>query len=62
MASSAVPVLFPHQTFNNITHVDGGLIDNMDLGKAIEMCLKIVEKEENIIIDLVMPFSKKYHP
>ncbi len=36
MASSAIPVLFPSQTFDNITHIDGGVLDNLDIGSAIE--------------------------
>lgn len=62
MASSAVPIVFPTQTFDNVTHMDGGLVDDLDLGSPLKRCYDIVDKDEDIIVDIIMPDSQHYTP
>lgn len=53
-ASSSMPFAFPHTNYDGHTFVDGGSVWNIDLSGAVERCHEIVDKDEDIIIDVVM--------
>lgn len=35
--------------------IDGGVLLNVDVGSAIDRCLEIVDDEEDIIMDVILP-------
>ena len=37
--------------------VDGGLFTNVDLGDAVQRCRELVDREEDIIVDMVLIFD-----
>lgn len=55
MCSSAFPGFLPHQQVNGQTYFDGGVLRNTDIGGAIEACRQIVDNDEDIIVDVIMP-------
>ncbi|CAI2373056.1 unnamed protein product [Moneuplotes crassus] len=53
-ASSAIPGIFPAVDFMNMTLVDGGVENYLDVGGAIDRCKEIANKDEEITIDIIM--------
>jgi len=41
-----------------MTLVDGGLFTNLDLGEAVIRCREEVEKDEDIIVDIILLMNK----
>lgn len=53
MGSSAMATYFPYQVIQDATHIDGGVLVNLDVGDAVKRCMDIVDKEEDIVIDII---------
>lgn len=53
-ASSSVPFIFAPTQFEGHTLIDGGVIWNININRAIERCLEIVEDEAHIIMDITI--------
>lgn len=54
MASSAIPVVFPDQTFNGDTYVDGGVIMDVNVIAGIKRCLEITQNPKDVVVDVVL--------
>lgn len=53
MCSAAPPLFFPPQNFQKSIWADGGCVINLDVFSAIERCMEVVPKEEQIIVDMI---------
>lgn len=53
-AAIAVPGLFPPVIEGNSTYVDGSMLISVDVQGAIEKCREMVNKDEDIILDVIM--------
>jgi len=53
-ASSSIPAVFPHISRGEYELVDGGVIWNIDIPSAIRRCREIVDKDEDIIVDMIL--------
>lgn len=49
--------MFSPTLIEGMTLVDGGVFTNLDLGEAIVRCREEVEKDEDIIVDIVLCFD-----
>ena len=54
LASSSVPFVFPHQIINGRTMMDGGTVWNTNLGSAVDRCREIVDRDEDIVMDVII--------
>ena len=55
MASSAIPVVFPTQSFNGDTFVDGGVIQDVNVIDGIVRCLEMTNNDPTkIVVDVVL--------
>jgi len=54
VASSSVPFVFPHQIINGRTMMDGGTVWNTNLGSAVDRCREMVDKDEDIVMDVII--------
>ena len=54
LASASIPAFFPPVNIDGMTLVDGGVFTNLDLGEAIVRCREEVEKDEDIIVDIIL--------
>lgn len=52
MCSSAIPVAFPMQHFQNTYWMDGAVTYHMDVTTGVQKCLEVTE-EKNIVIDMI---------
>lgn len=57
-SSGSVPGFFSPTLINGMTLVDGGVFTNLDLGEAIVRCREEVERDEDIIVDIVLCFDQ----
>ena len=53
VSSSSIPFIFPPHQWHKGTFMDGGTVWNVNLDSAIEQCLKVVDKQEKITVDVV---------
>lgn len=53
-SSGAVPVVFPYVNFRNYTFMDGGVINCLNIGAAINACRDLVESDKDIYVDVVL--------
>jgi len=53
-SSSAVPVIFPYVNYLNYTFMDGGVINCLNLGAAINACREIADSDKEIYVDVVL--------
>lgn len=53
-ASASMPGIFPAVEFQNMTLVDGGVDNYLDVGGAIDRCKEIADSDEEITIDVIM--------
>jgi hypothetical protein len=53
-ASSAVPVVFPYVNFRNYTFMDGGVINCLDIGSAVNACRAIADSDKDIYVDIIL--------
>ncbi len=53
-ASSAIPGIFPAVDFMDMTLVDGGVENFLDVGGAINRCKETADNDEEITIDIIM--------
>lgn len=53
-SSSAVPVVFPYVNYKNYTFMDGGVINCLNLGAAINACRDRVDSDKDIYVDVVL--------
>ena len=58
VGSASIPGLFPATHLDQYALVDGGVFTNMDVGEAIARCKEIVDKDEDIIVDMVLLLSE----
>lgn len=54
LASASVPFVFPMTEVNGRKLMDGGTVWNTNMESAVERCMEIVDKEEDIIMDVVI--------
>jgi predicted acylesterase/phospholipase RssA len=54
LASASVPFVFPHQLIQGRTMMDGGTVWNTNLASAVERCREMVDKDEDIIMDVII--------
>ena len=54
LASAALPALFPYIKINEDVFVDGGVLLGLDVDGAVERCHEIVEKDSDIIVDILL--------
>ena len=54
IASASIPFAFPHVVRGDRVLIDGGSIWNLDISSAVRRCREIVDKDEDIIIDLYL--------
>lgn len=52
--SSAIPGIFPAVDFMNMTLVDGGVENYLDVAGAVDRCMEIADTDEEITIDVIM--------
>lgn len=57
-SSASIPGAFSPTYINGMTLVDGGVFTNLDLGEAIVRCREEVDKDEDIIVDIVLCFDQ----
>lgn len=53
VASSSIPLVFPSVTIGDDVYVDGGGLWNVDIPSAVRRCKDIVDKDEDITIDII---------
>ena len=53
ISSGSPPPFFPHQQFMGSVYADGGCIVNLDYFAAVERCREVVDKDSDIIVDLI---------
>ena len=54
VASSSVPFVFPNRHIEGRILMDGGTVWNSNLESAIERCREIVDRDEDIIMDVII--------
>ena len=54
LASSSVPFVFPNQHIDGRILMDGGTVWNSNLMGAVERCREIVDRDEDIIMDVII--------
>ena len=54
LASSSVPFVFPNQHIDGRILMDGGTVWNSNLEGAVERCREIVNRDEDIIMDVII--------
>ena len=54
VASSSVPFVFPNQHIEGRVLMDGGTVWNTNLESAVERCREIVDRDEDIIMDVII--------
>eukprot|EP00010_Vexillifera_abyssalis_P003676 CAMPEP_0201552708 /NCGR_PEP_ID=MMETSP0173_2-20130828/16965_1 /ASSEMBLY_ACC=CAM_ASM_000268 /TAXON_ID=218659 /ORGANISM="Vexillifera sp., Strain DIVA3 564/2" /LENGTH=312 /DNA_ID=CAMNT_0047963231 /DNA_START=46 /DNA_END=984 /DNA_ORIENTATION=+ len=54
MASSAIPGVFPYQTFGGDSYQDGGVIQSVNVISAVTRCLEVVSNQQDITVDIVL--------
>jgi hypothetical protein len=54
VASSSVPFVFPNQHIEGRILMDGGTVWNANLESAVERCREIVDRDEDIIMDVII--------
>jgi predicted patatin/cPLA2 family phospholipase len=54
LASASVPFVFPHQLIQGRTMMDGGTVWNTNLASAVDRCREIVDRDEDIIMDVII--------
>ena len=59
-ASTSIPFAFPPQEIDNMQLVDGGMFSNISLGDPIERCRQEVEKDEDIIVDMILCYESPW--
>ena len=59
IASASIPCAFPPQYLRGKTLIDGGSALNLDLPAMVNRCKEIVEKDEDIIVDVIWTDNDK---
>ena len=54
ISSTTVPLAFPTVKLDDMVLVDGSLFSTISIGDPIERCRLEVDKDEDIIIDVIM--------
>ena len=55
LASTSMPAVFPYVKYKGSILIDGGVLLNADVRGAIHKCLELVDSEEDIIVDSILP-------
>jgi predicted acylesterase/phospholipase RssA len=55
LASTSMPSVFPYVSQKERILIDGGVLLNVDVASAVKRCKEIVDREEDIILDVIMP-------
>lgn len=54
-ASASIPIVFqPTDSIGDLQLVDGGIYSDLNLQDAINKCREVTDKDENIIVDVIM--------
>jgi predicted acylesterase/phospholipase RssA len=53
-SSASIPAFFEPTIINGQTLVDGGVFTNLDLGEAIVRCRETVDRDQDIIVDIIL--------
>ena len=56
-SSGSIPGIFQPIQIDDLYLVDGGVFTNLDLGEAIVRCREQVERDEDIIVDVILCFE-----
>lgn len=59
-SSASLPGAFSPVLLRGMSLVDGGVFNNLDLGEAIVRCREEVDKDEDIIVDVVLCFNEPH--
>lgn len=62
MCSAAPPFFFPSQYFEGYSWGDGGCMCNLEVFKAVERCLDVVEDESDVIVDMIFCQGQEMAP
>jgi len=62
MCSAAPPLFFPSQDFEGYSWADGGCMCNLEVFKAVERCLDVVESESQVIVDMIFCQGQEMAP
>lgn len=52
-ASTSIPALFQSMKIDGKIYIDGGVVQNLDVGAAVRRCNELGFSDENIVIDVV---------
>ena len=60
IASTSIPFAFPPQNIDDMSLVDGGMFSNVSLGDPIERCRQEVDRDEDIIVDMILCYESPW--
>ena len=60
ISSTAISFAFPPEYIDDMLLVDGSLFSTVSVGDPIERCRQEVEKDEDIIIDVILCYETLY--
>ena len=58
LASAAFPVIFPTRDVDDLSYIDGGVKNNVDISSGINKCLDLGYEEKEIIVDIILCSAK----
>lgn len=61
-ASGSIPVVFPPHEYRGSYYMDGGTVQNANLGSAVNHCLDFVDDYSDIIVDIVLCTDPREKP
>jgi len=53
-SSSSAPILFQNMKMDNHTYVDGGVLQNLDVGSVVRRCQELGYQQKDIVLDIVL--------
>ena len=60
ISSASIPFAFPPQNVDRMLLVDGGLMSNISIGDPIERCREDGYRDENIVMDMLLPYQSPF--
>lgn len=54
LASAAFPVIFPMREVDQVSYVDGGVKNNVDISSGINKCLDMGYDEDKVVVDVIL--------
>ena len=58
VSSTSIPFAFPPVNMDEHTLIDGSIFTAVSIGDPIERCREEVERDEDIIMDILLCFNK----